>query len=78
MRSGSLRVRASECKQSEKSKRCEQAEAKRREEGGREVQADNVVGVACAMTRASSVGNVPQQQGATVSVSYGIWQRIAE
>lgn len=75
MRSGSLRVRASESKQSEKSKRCGQAEAKRREEGGREVQVDNVVGVACAMTRALSV---PQQQGATVSVSYGIWQRIAE
>lgn len=42
------------------------------------MQADNVVGVACAMTRASSVGSVQQQQGATVSVSYGIWHRIAE
>lgn len=73
MRSGSLR----ESKQSEKRKLCGWAEKekengrKAKEREGREgVKADNVVGVACAMTRASSVGN-GQLGTVSVSVAYG-------
>lgn len=46
--------------------------AKEREgrEGREGVKADNVVGVACAMTRASSVGN-GQLGTVSVSVAYG-------
>lgn len=39
-------------------------------EGREGVKADNVVGVACAMTRASSVGN-GQLGTVSVSVAYG-------
>lgn len=71
MRSGSLRERANKARNAncagEQRKRGREAKEREGMEG---VKADNVVGVACAMTRASSVGN-GQLGTVSVSVAYG-------